>query len=162
MTFSVRGGKTWATFTLFLASLLMLAACTEGNKTPPRTGVKVVVTLFPLYDFARQVGGGRVEVDLLLPPGVEAHAYEPRPSDVAKIQGAKCFIYTGRRMERWADNILKGMDGKGPKVVDASRGVTIYRDDPHIWLDFANAMTMVENIAAGLGEVDPDNASFYR
>jgi len=153
--------------------------------------ISVVTTLFPQYDFAKAIGGDKVDVALLLPPGVEAHAYEPKPSDIAKINEADIFVYTGEFMEPWAHDIIDGADEK-LKVVDASIGAVTAKGgeeheheheheheeadhheaeeghhhhdgiDPHIWLDFDNAKTMAENIAKALVEVDPQNADYYQ
>lgn len=148
----------------------------------------VVTTLFPLYDFAKNIGQDKVEVSLLLPPGVEAHSFEPKPSDIIKINSAKIFVYTGEFMEPWAHDIIEGADKK-VKVVDASSGIELIKEeaheyereheetnhneseeghhhhggvDPHIWLDFENAKIMAENIAEALSEVDPQNAAYYQ
>ncbi|MDD3345345.1 MAG: zinc ABC transporter substrate-binding protein [Candidatus Omnitrophica bacterium] len=145
--------------------------------------LEVITTLFPTYDFARQVGGEKVNVFLLLPPGVEAHAFEPKPQDVVRINKADVFIYTGRYMEPWVEDLLKGVSNKKLVVVDSSRGIDLMdeRDhdeddhdeeeegghhhhggkDPHIWLDLANAQIMVDNIAGALAEKDPANNDFY-
>ncbi|MBF0570031.1 MAG: zinc ABC transporter substrate-binding protein, partial [Candidatus Omnitrophica bacterium] len=63
--------------------------------------LKVTATIFPLYDFARAIGGDRVAVTLLLPPGVEAHTFEPRPRDIVSLNRADVFLYTGSAMEPW-------------------------------------------------------------
>ncbi len=145
--------------------------------------ISVVTTLFPQYDFAKAIGGDKVEATLLLPPGVEAHAYEPKPSDISKINNAKIFVYTGEFMEPWAHDIIESADKK-VKVVDASVGIEMMKEeheheeadhhglkaehhhhggvDPHIWLDFDNAKIMAENIAKALIEVDPQNAEYYQ
>jgi zinc transport system substrate-binding protein len=102
-----------------------------GDRQPRGTSlgqggkVKVITTLFPLYDFARAIGQDRVEVSLLLPPGVEAHSFEPKPSDIIKISGADLFIYTGKFMEPWVDAVLKGVTNPKLKVVDASVGIPL-------------------------------------
>jgi zinc transport system substrate-binding protein len=107
----------------------LLISC--GDKQPGGTllgqggKVKVITTLFPLYDFARTVGQEQVEVLLLLPPGVEAHSFEPKPSDIVKISGADLFIYTGKFMEPWVEAILKGVTNPKLKVVDASVGIPL-------------------------------------
>ncbi len=85
--------------------------------------LKVVTTLFPQYDFAKQIGGNAVEVTLLLPPGVEAHSYEPTPQDIVTIQNADLFLYTGEQMEPWAHHIIEGLSDKKVKVVDLSEGI---------------------------------------
>jgi len=97
-----------------------------GGTFPGQGGkVKVIATLFPLYDFARAIGQDRVEVSLLLPPGVEAHSFEPKPSDIVKISGADLFIYTGKFMEPWVDAVLKGVTNPKLKIVDGSVGIPL-------------------------------------
>ena len=82
---------------IVLCSLLGAAACSADGKP------KVIATLFPQYDFVRQVGGDRVNVRLLLPPGVEPHEFEPTPHDIIEINQADIFIYTNKYMEPWVD-----------------------------------------------------------
>jgi len=146
--------------------------------------ITVVTTLFPLYDFAKNIGQDKVEVSLLLPPGVEAHTFEPKPSDITKINNADIFVYTGEFMEPWAHDIIEGADKK-VKVVDASANIEMMKEeheheeeadhheaeeghhhhggvDPHIWLDFDNAKIMAENITKTLSEIDPQNAEYYK
>lgn len=65
-----------------------------------------MATLFPQYDFAKEIAGKHAEVTLLLPPGVESHTYEPTPADIVKINAADMFIYTGKYMEQWAERIM--------------------------------------------------------
>lgn len=85
----------------------------------------VVTTLFPLYEFAKEVGGDDVEVTLLLPPGAEPHSFEPKPSDIKKIENADAFIYIGEIMEPWAHDILEGLNNKDIQIIDASSLVTL-------------------------------------
>lgn len=87
----------------------------------------VVTTLFPIYDFAKNIGQDKVEVVLLVPPGVEAHAYEPKPSDITKINEADIFVYTGEFMEPWVHDVVQGVS-KNVKVVDASVGVELMEE----------------------------------
>jgi zinc transport system substrate-binding protein len=147
----------------------------------------VVTTLFPLYDFVQNIGQDRVEVSLLLPPGVEAHTFEPKPSDLVKINESELFVYTGKFMEPWAEDIIKGIENKNVKVVDSSLGIEMINEtesahegeqgdehveeehghehngvDPHIWLDFDNDKIIVDSIAKALSEQDPANADFYQ
>jgi len=160
----------------------------KSNNTSDK--ITIVTTLFPQYDFAKTIGGNKAQVTLLLPPGIEAHAYEPKPSDITKINNAKVFVYTGEFMEPWAHDIVKSTSNK-VKVVDASFGIKMMKKegieheeehdeltgtndheseedhhhgniDPHIWLDFDNATIMAGNIAKALIEVDPQNADYYQ
>lgn len=116
---------------LLLIGCLAVTACQDRKQSAapaaPANGGKltVVTTLFPLYDFARSIGGDKAEVTLLLPPGVEAHAFEPRPEDAMKTAKAGLFIYTNRQMEPWAEKFISGLGVKNLVVVDASKGVTL-------------------------------------
>lgn len=85
----------------------------------------IITTLFPQYDFARQIAGDRAEVVLLLSPGVESHDFEPTPSDIILINKADLFIYTGDEMEPWVAGILDSLNNPGLKVLDVSEGVEL-------------------------------------
>jgi zinc transport system substrate-binding protein len=127
----------------------------------PSNKIKVVTTLFPLYDMAKNIGGDKADTTLLLPPGTEAHSFEPKPSDIVKIGEADIFVYTGKFMEPWAEDVLKSVDNKNLIVVDASQGVKMIPGDPHIWLDFDNAKQMVKNIAQAFEARDSADSAFY-
>lgn len=167
---------------MLVFALLLSCGPSREDRGP---GVQVVTTLFPLYDFARNVGGGKAHVTLLLPPGVEPHGFEPRPKDMLFVNQADVFVYTGSFMEPWAASIIKGTDAKKLVVVDASEGAMLQSEgtgggsheddadhgthaesgkesvDPHIWLDLGNAQKMVDNICAGFVRRDPGNRQFY-
>ena len=168
-------------FLIMLAvSLLAIPSC--GSKDRPETGKRIIVvtTLFPLYDFTRSIAGKKADITLMLPPGVEAHAFEPKPADIVKVDRADLFIYTGKYMEPWAQDVLGSTANKRITAVDASLGIKLTRlgkeehdgqseeghahgsYDPHIWLDFDNAAKMVDTITEGLCKADQGNCSFYR
>jgi len=132
--------------------------------------VSVVTTLFPYYDFARTIGGDKADVSLLLLPGVEAHSFEPKPSDILKINSADIFIYTGDFMEPWAKDILAGINNKKLSVVGAGDVVNLLDGsaeglgsgiDPHIWLDLSNSENIVDGIASAFVRKDPKNSDLY-
>jgi zinc transport system substrate-binding protein len=128
-----RGASLLVGAVLLLLLAAVLISC--GDRQPAGTSVgqggkvKVIATLFPLYDFARAIGQDRAEVSLLLPPGVEAHFFEPKPSDIVKISGADLFIYTGKFMEPWVEAVLKGVTNPKLKVVDASVGIPLLTEE---------------------------------
>lgn len=153
-----------------------LLSCNGIKKEDDGKKIYILTTLFPLYDFAKNIGKDKVKVELLLPPGAEAHSYEPKPEDILKIHKADIFIYTGKYMEPWAEKIIKSVDNKKLIVIDASYGINevieheshedkVHRHDgkidPHIWLDFDNAKIMVDNILAGIVSADELNKKFY-
>jgi len=174
---------------LTLICVALLCACQKKEAQAPVSAhnkVVVVTTLFPLYDFARTIGGDKVDVSLILPPGVEAHAFEPKPEDAARVTKADLFIFTNELMEPWAVKFVKGLNAGNIALVDSSKGVTFLKSgaeeegedehdahngkghhhhaggmDPHIWLDFGNAQIMVDNIASAMSAKDPANREYY-
>jgi zinc transport system substrate-binding protein len=172
---------------LTLALSLILTACgRDAGEARKPTTLTVVATLFPLYDFTRNVVGNKAHVILLLPPGVEPHAFEPRPSDIKTINESQVFIHTGLAMEPWVASFMKLDEKRDLIIVDASTGITLRQGtaghrhtfrkedqlnasnerhareaDPHIWLDFHNAALMVDTIAGALAAKDPANRELY-
>lgn len=178
--------KIISTLFLIISISLIVTGC-DGNKSTPKEGnggkIKIVATLFPQYDFTRQIAGDKAEVTLLMSPGVESHSYEPAPSDIIKVNSSDLFIYTGRYMEPWAQSIIDGIDNKNVKILDVSQNVTLDKSeeqhdeeeedhseaehadhefDPHIWTSPENAQIMVDNILKELCELDPENSSYYK
>jgi zinc transport system substrate-binding protein len=164
-------------FLVLLFSVLLLA-CNRPESAAPAAKLSVVTSLFPLYDFARQIGGDQVEVTLLLPPGVEAHSFDPKPDDILRVNRAGLFIYTHKAMEVWAATIAASVDPMKVTIVDASIGARLLQAgdhddgdddhnheagkiDPHLWLDFANAQVMVGNIAQAMATKDPTHRDLY-
>lgn len=107
----------------------------DRNKVKDENGddsskISIISTLFPIYDFAKEIGGDKVSVTLLLPPGLEAHSFEPKPSDIIKINKADIFLYTGKFMEPWASDISRGLSNN-VKVIDASVGIEMIEGLKH-------------------------------
>jgi len=169
----------------------LLGACqAEDERTGGNKKLQVVTSLFPLYDFARNIGKEKADVSLLLPPGLEAHGFEPKPGDMLRLNRADLFIYTSPAMEPWAEGAISGVRNSNLKVVESGLGMTTLADqdkhedragqghrphdqggrsahdqiggDPHIWLDFSNAAKMVDHILGGFIEKDPANRGFYQ
>lgn len=175
---------------LLILPALFLSSCgKEPSGTEGKPGILVVATLFPLYDFAREIGGDKVKAVLLLPPGMEPHSFEPRPADLQLLHRADIFLLSHPAMEPWATELLKGISNPKLSVVDTSRGVKLLtlteehrhkkehktapgsnpaediptgQIDPHFWLDLDNAAIMVDRIALALAEKKPALASFFR
>ncbi len=176
-------------FIIFLISLTILTGCSEQKANNiPSDKLSVVTTLYPLYEFSKEVGGDKVEVSLLLPPGAEAHTFEPRPSDVTKIASADMFVYIGSGMEPWAHDILEGVKNPNRIDFDTSKSVELLKTaeeaeheheeehitetetnedhvhgeyDPHFWLDFSQDTKIVDAIAQSYIQKDPANKDYY-
>lgn len=137
--------------------------------------VNVVVSIYPLRDIVQQVGGDRVNVTFMVPPGASPHTFEPTASDMAKISKSEMFVIIGSGLEFWADKALKSAKGKTTRIVVLSRGMPLLHGeheghgsphdsetaDPHIWLDPFLVKDMAQKIADTLGEIDPTNRPYY-
>lgn len=168
---------------VMVCTLMVALGCQKEEKKEQGSAgghgkVNVVTTLFPLYDFTRDIAGDKAQVTLLLPPGVEPHSFEPRPEDMVRVSKADVVVYTSDYMEPWAVKMLQTVAGRS-EVIQAGKGAKLMKPggeeahaaeekghahggvDPHIWLDFQNAQTMVQNIADGLGKRDPANKEYY-
>lgn len=161
-------------FVIVLLVFILISIINKASKPIVGTKkIKIVTTLYPLYDFARNIGQDKVDVTLLLPPGISAHTFEPKPSDIVRINHADIFIYIGRFMEPWADTVIKGISNNNVLVIDASIDAkmipSVFQDkdepalsmDPHIWLDFDNDKAIIQTIAHALIKMDKVNAGYY-
>lgn len=86
------------------------AGCSRLNDNTSSDKISVVTTIFPPYDFTRQIAGEHVELMMLLPPGSESHSYEPTPQDIITIQNCDVFVYGGGESDAWVEEVLESMD----------------------------------------------------
>ncbi|HOD30804.1 MAG TPA: zinc ABC transporter substrate-binding protein [Smithellaceae bacterium] len=170
-------------FILLIFPALIIPSCKLANDTQiPDSKLKVTATIFPLYDFARAVGGEKISVSMLLPPGADAHNYELKPEEIVKVTNSDVFLFINFEMEQWAykiisaatekTNMLAVETGKGtfllPLAVageqeqDEYGGQHASRFDPHIWLDLANAQIIIDNITEAFINKDQANSDYYK
>ena len=149
---------------LILMSLLLLTGCAQKEVETDK--ISIVTTLFPQYDFAKQIAGDKAEVTLLLPPGAETHSFEPSPSDMIKIKECDLFIYTSKYMEPWGEKLILEGGADGAAVISAASGINHEKHggdiDPHVWTNPQNAIIMAENILRALCTIDIENADYYK
>lgn len=100
-------------------ALACLSACRSSDKSAVNDSerLSVVTTIFPQYDFTRQIVGDKADVTMLLKPGAESHSYEPTPQDIKTIQNCDLFIYTGGENDVWVDDILNSMGTQKPDTL---------------------------------------------
>jgi ABC-type Zn uptake system ZnuABC Zn-binding protein ZnuA len=134
-------------------------ACGE-DKGGGGSGRTVVATTTQLADFARQVGGRRIEVEQILEPGSDPHAYEPRLSDATAVAGAVVVLRSGGEVDEWLDDLL---DDAGADAIVSDVGDHVRRSgkDPHWWQDPRNAVLAVESIRDALAEGDRGGRRTY-
>jgi zinc transport system substrate-binding protein len=149
-------------------------------------GLKVVTTIFPEYDWTREILGsnpGKVELSLLLGNGVDLHSYQPSIQDIAKIATADIFIYVGGESDFWVEDALKNAANKNMKVInllealgdkvkeeEIKEGMQAEEEeedeeaeyDEHVWLSLRNAKFLCGEITAVLCEKDSVNAASYK
>ena len=121
----------------------------------------VVTTTTQITDFVRNVGGDLVEVHPLLKPNVDPHDFEPSAADLVALREADVIVENGVGLEHWFASTVASAEPSGA-IVDASQGVTVVDDDPHIWQDPTNAAIMATNIADALAAADATDAATYR
>lgn len=93
--------------------------------------LNVVASFYPLYDFAKKIGGDYVTVKNMVPAGTEPHDWEPAASDIAGLEEANVFVYNGAGMEHWVDKVLKTLKNKNLITVEASKGVELLKGHHH-------------------------------
>ena len=120
-TRKIRGGTWLALAVMFLFCLLSGCGRAESGEEPGDgeggRKLKVAATLFPYYDFVRQVGGDQVELSLVIPAGMDSHSFEPTPKDIRIMQEADVIIANGGAMEHWVDQVVDSFEREDQTVV---------------------------------------------
>lgn len=144
----------------FFKSKLSLISVDNSLRKNDKGELIVNTSLFPVYDFARIVGGDKVSVSLILPAGAEAHSYKPTEKDKETIKTSSIFFYTSDLMEPWAKDLKETTFY--PKVIATAAELNNQQLDPHVWLDFSLAIKMVDNIKTAYQNLDPHNYNYYQ
>jgi len=146
--------------------LISAKPASSGNKIQstvssnnPHT-LKVVASIFPLYDFAKHVGGNKINITTMVPVGIEPHDWEPTTQQVQALLSTDLFIYNGAGIDKWADKTETKLK------INASEDLPLLTDshgshNPHTWLDPVFAKRQVEIIRDGMIKADPQNADYY-
>ena len=120
-TRKIRGGTWLALAVMFLFCLLSGCGRAENGGGPgggeDGRKLKVAATLFPYYDFVRQVAGDQVELSLVIPAGMDSHSFEPTPKDIRIMQEADVIIANGGAMEHWVDQVVDSFEREDQTVV---------------------------------------------
>ena len=133
--------------------------------------LKVLASFYPLYEFTKIIGGERIDVSAIIPPGIEPHDWEPTIQDLQKMQNADMIIINGVGLESWITKLISV--NPDILIVDTSNGIPLLekdkhvfnneiQNDPHIWLDPVLAKMQIQNIANGLVKIDPQNSDYYQ
>ena len=172
--------KKIAAFALILIlALSVLSACAPQEADATKNGISIVSTVFPSYDFARQITAGtNANVSLLLQPGEEVHSFDPTSQDIIRVQSADLFLYVGGENDTWVEGVLGGLDksvntfrmmdyvtlydeelveGMQPEAEDLAATATAdaHEWDEHVWTAPVNAIAIVKAMTAELIAIDP-------
>lgn len=166
------------------------AAKSQTTKTEESKTISIVTTIFPEYDWVRQIVGDNdnVEITLLLDNGVDLHNYQPTADDIMKVSQCDVFVYVGGESDEWVNDALDeavnpnmqvvdlldalGDTVKEEEVVEGMQGEEEEEDeegeeeeveyDEHVWLSLKNAQVLVDAIEKAIETVDADNAATYQ
>ena len=177
--------KKLLSFIIIITILFSFASCNTPEKNIGIEKISVVTTIFPYYDFAKNIAGDYADVTLLLPPGSEPHSYEPSPSDIVAIENCDMFIYNGGESDQWVDSVLSSTQNEEMKILKMTDYVELLEEhssehnhehmhhdeeiehfhgdgyDEHIWTSIKNAKLIVSEITKSLSEIDNINAVYY-
>ncbi len=189
--------KTTAIILALLLTFCCLSGCGSQSETaaPEPTendGLKIVTTIFPVYDWIMNVLGDNpagAEVVMLLDTGVDLHSFQPTVEDMMDISSCDLFIYVGGESDEWVEDALDGTDSDNITTLnlldilgDSAREEVLVEGmqgeheeeegeedeaegpeyDEHVWLSLKNAALFTESIEAALESVDPANAEVYK
>lgn len=161
-----------------LLTVLLFSGCSLSTEKPSDGKLRIVTTIFPAYDFARQIFGDTADITLLLKPGTESHSYDPSARDIVKIDSCDLFIYNGGESDAWVENILKSADEVNVlRMMDAVEALTEDHEciaetehgdhdddeeyDEHIWTSPKNAALIAESICSAAVTLAPENSTLY-
>jgi len=155
-----RGRAALAAVAAAVAAALALAGCGGLSSGADDGRLRVVATTTQLGDFARQAGGGKVDVTQLLRANTDPHDYEPRPHDVLAVARADLVLRSGGEVDAWLGDVVEQAGGHAT-VVDVGGGRPYARAEPHWWHDPRNAAYAVGRIRGALARADPADAGAF-
>ncbi|EHI97753.1 ABC-type metal ion transporter, periplasmic subunit [Clostridium sp. DL-VIII] len=160
--------KIMAAALTILMSITLIGCGINAKTTSPQVNdnkLNIVVSIYPLKEFAEKIAGDKAEVTCLVPDNMDPHDYEPKTRDFKTLTSSKAFIYNGLGMEEWVDQVSEAIKESGVLVVDSSAGIEARKEgdaiDPHSWLSLKNAEIQSENIKNTLVKLDEKNKDYY-
>lgn len=116
---------------LIMMFVLVVAGCSKEEGTSEEEGtsseekLKVVASIYPMYEFAQKVGGEHAEVTLLISEGMEPHDWEPAPQDLTLLESADVLVYNGAGIEGWIDQVIGSLDNQNLALVETTHGLEL-------------------------------------
>ncbi|MBN1301624.1 MAG: zinc ABC transporter substrate-binding protein [Melioribacteraceae bacterium] len=145
---------------LLLAALLF--SCTDNQNQHNSGKLKAITTILPFKEFINMVGADLVETEVLIPPGADAHTYEPSPLKIKQLITSDIYFKVGAGFN-FENNLLDDIDivNGEIKITDCSEGIKIIDNNPHIWLSPREVKIILNNIYNSLAAILPEHKSFF-
>jgi len=158
------------------ANIFDQSKISQNSVTSVNSKIKVAASFFPLYEFAKNVGGDKAEVYSFLPIGNEPHSWEPSIQQIEALKGTQLFIYNGAGMEAYISKFMSSGEFSNMTFVKATESITLLKADsaeddkeilaqggmdPHVWNDPILAEQEVTNIKNAMEKADPKNTQYY-
>ncbi|WP_295158042.1 metal ABC transporter substrate-binding protein [uncultured Brachyspira sp.] len=173
---------------LILTFFILFISCRNTNtNTNDDNKIKASVSIFPIYDFTRNIAEDNINLQMIIKPGIEIHSFNSTPADIINIQNSDVFIYIGGESEKWAEKIIASIDTNGKKIIRLMDYVNVLDEeiaegmeedeehnhndehnhdedvyDEHIWVSPKNAVLIVNTICKALSDIDASNADIYK
>lgn len=163
---------------------LSLGGCSSVSLPKESDGLKIVCTVFPQYDYIRNILGSDENVSLLVESGGDLHSYQPTARDILEISSATMFVHIGGSSDNWVDAAINSAQNPDlikvalADMVELCEAESIKEHehehdhehaegevceaDEHIWLSIKNSITITQNLCEIICEADPENAETYR
>ena len=151
-----------------IASIMLIGCGSSSNTNTTneenKDKVNIMVSVYPLKEFADKIAGDKAEISCMVPENMEPHDYEPKTKDFEALTKSDAFIYNGLGLETWVDSVNSAIGDKDIRIVDSSDGVDVRKEgdsiDPHSWLSLKEAQKQAENIKNTLVEIDEKNKDY--
>lgn len=148
--------------------LVSALGCQTGKETAQQTSVDnadkliVFVSVLPQADFVKQLGGDKVEVNVMMPPGANEHSYEPDSGQLKALSQADFYVKVGSLPfeDAWMERLMAA--NKDMLVVDSSKSIELIDDNPHIWLSPRLVRLQAQGITEAMIKLDPQNRDYYQ
>ena len=167
--------RAWRRVALALVLVLVASAATRAEARP----LPVVATIEPLGMLLRELGGARVDVTVLVPPGASPHTFEPQPSDVARLAETRLVVEVGGEFDAWVARLRSAAASRAPVFTvltlagiepiagdeappRSPRAAADVAPDPHVWLDPLRVRDILAPaLSSRLAELDPSGGPSY-
>lgn len=157
----------WLLSSFLLISFSGFLLAPQAKEVREKNGPYVLASVLPLYEFAVAVAGEKLAVEFWLPPGASPHHWQPRPSDLRRLERADVLVYIGASLEPWVPDLLRSVKNQKLTVVSFEDLAFLQEEekaeetDPHIWLDFSLDLQIIDRLVDTFSRRRPELAPYF-